>query len=237
MTAYSTYGISGQTYFTPRDKVAGKHPVVLAHGMTGNARSWLNVASWNTSIWTKMMALAGFNMLAASFGDGFGAPSESADMEACRGLCATAFPWCDSSKLVIVGMSMGHMNALGYRRDHPTRVAGILGIMGAVDITAARAADNPAGVRAGTDAAWGVVYPAPLPAPALFMPQAPTLKGIPYRMYGSTADTIALAADAQAFAAAMEGEWIQAGVGAHGDAIMADVPIQGSIDFLRSCGA
>lgn len=237
MTGYSTFGISGVTYFTPNDKEEGKYPVILAHGMGGNARSWLNVGSWHTSVWTKRMALAGFNMVSASFGDGYGAPSESADMEVVRGLCATNFPWCDSSKVVVVGMSMGHMNALGYRRDHPTRVAGILGLMGAVSLETARANDNPAGVRAGLDAAWGVTYPAPLPANAQFQNMAGTLKGIPYRMYGSTADTIAVPADAQTFATAMEGEWIAAGAAAHGDLIMQDVPIQGSIDFLRSCGA
>lgn len=237
MSGYTSKYIAGAVVFTPKRPEAGKYPVLLMHGMGGNARSWLNATSVNAARWTKMMALAGFNMMTVSAGDGFGAPSESADMEVMRNWAATNMPWCDSSKLVIVGMSMGHMNALGYRRDHPTKVAGILGIMGAVDITAARVADNPPGVRAGTDTAWGVVYPAALPADALFMAQAPTLKGIPYRMYGSTADTIALAADAQAFATAMEGEWIAAGAGAHGDAIMADVPIQGSIDFLRSCGA
>lgn len=238
MSGVVIVGESGVTSFRPKRPVAGKYPIVLAHGWQGNSRSWFNVTGWYTSIWTRIMAQAGFSMASFTFGDGFGAPSEAIDMETCRTWFGTNMPWVDNSKVVIVGMSMGNANAWAARRDNPTRVAGILGLMPLSDLPAVRMIpERLAGVNASIDAAWGVAYPAALPAAANFIAQGPTLKGIPYRAYYSTADTVVLPSEVQALAAAVEGEAIAAGTGAHGDAIMASVPTQGCIDFLRSCGA
>lgn len=235
---YHVIGISGFTSFRPKRPVEGRYPVVLAHGWQGNARSWFNLTSWNTLLWTTGLAERGLSMVGASFGDGFGAPSEATDMEFMRTWCGTNMPWCDNSKLVIVGLSMGNYNAWAYRRDNPTRVAGILGLMPGSDLVVTRTPpERLAGVNAAVDAAWGVTYPAALPPAADFLTLAPTLRGIPYRAYYSTADVVVLPAEVQAFAAAMQGEAIAAGAGAHGDAIMASVPIQASYDFLVACGA
>lgn len=238
MTGYKSVHSAGLVAFAPKKPVPGKYPVMLLHGWTGNARSYLSAASPNSAAWSEDMAQAGFSMMAGSLGDGFGAPSETTDIEVFRTWAGTNMPWCDNSKLVLVGLSMGNYNAWGYRRDRPANVAGILGLMPGSDLMNLRSVpERLAGVNASVDAAWGVTYPAALPAGADFIANAATLRGIPYRAYYSTADVVVLPAEVETFRAAMQGESFAAGAGAHGDAIMADVPLAGCIAFLKSCGA
>lgn len=68
-----------------------------------------------------------------------------------------------SAPALLIGVSMGAGTVLRWASLHPTEVAAVAGIIPAVDYQALRVADA-FGARASIDAAWGVVYPAALPA-------------------------------------------------------------------------
>jgi pimeloyl-ACP methyl ester carboxylesterase len=241
MSGYSIDYPAGSLVFKPRRPRPGKYPVLLLHGMGGNARTFNVGANWRHSLYARRLAMAGFTMMSVSLGDGFGAPSETSDMEIMRVWASNNLPWCDPSKMVLLGISMGNMNAWGYRRDYPTRVAGILGIMGTGDINDARVRDPLAGVRTGIDAAWaaygGSAYPAALPAAARLDTMTNTLKGIPSIGFYSTGDTVAPPQKVIDWQTAVGGTSVVAGAGTHGDAIMYDVDVTASKNFLYAAGA
>lgn len=237
MTGYTCDYVTGANVWTPRRPRVGKYPVLALHGMGGNSRTFNNDSSRNTSRFMGRLASRGFTLYSVSLGDGFGAPSEPPDIETMRLWAATNLPWTDPAKLVLIGYSMGGTNAWSYRRDYPTRVGGILGIQTGSDLEDVRTRDPIAGSRAAVDAAWGVVYPAPLPPAGQFPNLAPTLRGIPYLGYYSSGDTAATPAKVQEWAALVQGTAAQAGASGHGDGIFADLPVADVAAFLETCGA
>lgn len=135
--------------------------------------------------------------------------------------------------VLMVTMSQGVNGALNYAIANPTHVAGVVALLPTPDLTSIYTGNPVAGSRAAIEAAWGVTYPAALPAgsdPAL---QTAALTGIPYQGWYATDDPYTSTATQQSFAAAVGGTANSLGALGHTQTAVAAVSIPEVIDWLR----
>lgn len=126
----------------------------------------------------------------------------------------------------MMGVSAGHAVASRWAALNPSKVRSITGAIPVTGIQWCR--DNNAQLQTAIDAAWGVSYPAPLPAgadPFTDPAMVATLKGIPWQGYSSTDDpTASPLANTQAWAAVVGGAAHSLGALGHTDAAIGSVP-------------
>lgn len=103
---------------------------------------------------------------------------------------------------IIIGASHGGLCALRYWYAKPTDVACVIGCIGVVDMDDIRDNDLWA-LRADIDAAWGVTYPAALPAGANPADNTSFYVGKPIQWWYSSDDTVARPGPVETFAAAV----------------------------------
>lgn len=116
------------------------------------------------------------------------------------------------TKALLVGESMGALAALRYAGKNPANVAGVLGLLPAIDLVGLYTT-NAFGAGTTIAAAWNVTYPAALPTRADIYGgnTGPNIlaAGIPVRFLYDGADTAALPTITRAFAAASGAQAIQ----------------------------
>lgn len=140
--------------------------------------------------------------------------------------------------VVGVGISMGHNTLANYARAHPTKLLRLAGIAPLCDLDAIRNG-NIGGYRASIDAAWGVTYPAALPARANPTNNVATIVsgGLTERLYYSTADTTITPGTVSAYtthAPAQITKHVISTTLDHGDALFGQVPLNDLLGFLGS---
>lgn len=189
----------------PRVQRPNRYPVVLCHGAQGSTLNATQPAALPGQF-TLAEALwaTGVSGINADWGGAstWGNDTTVTRVEAGRVLMGSY--GCDNSKVVLVGISMGFLTAMSYARAHPTRVAGLVGVVpvtNPVDIYS----NNRNGFRTEIGTAWGVTYPTPLPTRANPSDAAnlAITAGLPCRLYYSTADTICLPSLLDSFASAL----------------------------------
>lgn len=119
--------------------------------------------------------------------------------------------------VVLIGASMGGCAALSWAAANPADTAGVVGIIPAVDLEAIRVSSGT--LRPSIDAAYGVVYPAALPAGASPAGNNP---GVPTQLWYATDD--AVSENVPAYAATVGAELHGLGALGHSDAAVAAVP-------------
>lgn len=107
--------------------------------------------------------------------------------------------------VVLVGASMGAAVAVNYAAAHPSNVACMVLILPVVDLQDIRVNDR-GGYRSSIDSAWGVTYPAALPAGANPTGHAASVAGIPTQVWYAPDDAVCTAATVEAFATATDAE-------------------------------
>lgn len=126
--------------------------------------------------------------------------------------------WASTGPAVLIGTSMGATAALNYAADNPGDVACVIGLIPAIDLQAIRVADT-GGARAAIDTAYGVTYPAALPAGS--DPAARTLE-LDLPIWLATASDDAVSVNAATFATATGATHVDVGALGHdNDAIAA----------------
>lgn len=237
----SSFGLSRITsgandvVHTPRTPINGRRVVIACHGYLGTARVFLDdPPSPNLGKFTRNLAALGFLIVSVDVGNTWGNATASARIEQARSFAATK--GAASDKVVLLGVSMGHLTAMSYRRDFPTKVAGVVGIMPACDLNDLRN-NNRASSQASIDTAWSVVSPAPLPASADPTSNVNVLQGIPWTAFYSTGDTVVLPATVTYFSDLMGGSTVISGSADHGDAIIPAVSLTAVANALSSLGA
>jgi hypothetical protein len=131
----------------------------------------------------------------------------------------------------LVGASMGHDNAIQYANAHLANVACIAGIIGLCDVGNLYST-NALAQAASIAAAWGVTYPAALPAGAEIKGLAAGLRGLPWQMWCSDGDTVIPIATVQAFGAAIGGPVHITNHGDHGEASIDATPTDDLVKFM-----
>lgn len=179
----------------PRDDGVGKPLVVAIHSAGGSAGSYKNTATSPGIFRIFNMLSDTYAVIATDFG---GVATWGSDVVLTRfdsilTWAAANLPGVDVSKVYIWAQSMGNWNALRCAADRRSRVRSIVANVPVCDINDIRNR-NVIGARAPIDAAWGVAYPAALPARAdlLARAQAGELSGLPWLGLISSGDTVCL---------------------------------------------
>lgn len=240
MTGYAvtTINLAGDavSVFKPRT-YRGGYGVILAHG-AGAPFEFTDLAAQPASVkLAAAIASAGIPCIAGPFGsDAWGNDTAQAKMEAARLELPNHVPGLVTSKILLLGVSMGAGAVARYSINNPSLVAGVVGIIPAFDY-AYEWANVPA-VRASMGAAWGVTYPTPLPVGADNLTNCAAAVGIPLLAGYSTADTTVPAAGVIAYTDAVGGTKLVISTTLdHSDALVALMPAATVIQFLSTNGA
>ncbi len=118
---------------------------------------------------------------------------------------------CASDKVILIGASMGMLSISRYAMEHPTKVAGMVGLIPAIDIEDLRTRDA-LGTRSMINTAWSLPVgsyiggsdqtPVPTRGKPLDSANLAAVAAIPTPLWGASDDTVATAAAVAAYAAA-----------------------------------
>lgn len=140
---------------------------------------------------------------------------------------------CSSTVCVVGGASMGGLNSINYAIANPAKVSAIFGVIPVCNLTNWYVSNRGGGSnQAYIAGAWGITYPAALPANADPMLNLASIMGKPYRNYTASDDAFALASEAQALADALGGQHLDLGALGHTEAAIASVPASDLAGFL-----
>jgi pimeloyl-ACP methyl ester carboxylesterase len=233
--------VNGQlySYQTPRlRKSVGLRPVMYLHGATGTAVEMTGSSGlYAARQYAYAMTDLGYSVVSVTC-------TELWNNATCQARIAAGLAWaraelgCSDDPAILIGGSMGANNALGWAADHPADVACIVGVIPLLSLQYARVA-NPLmpgyNARASIDAAWGVTYPAALPAGADPWDEQATLATIPIQLWYASNDTVT--SDIGTFAANTGADVHDVGALGHTAAAMAAVDIEAMQDFITDAVA
>lgn len=128
---------------------------------------------------------------------------------------------------VLIGASMGAAAALSWANTHTSDVACVIGIIPAVDLEAIRTA-NTGSLRAPIDTAYGVTYPAALPAGSNPVDMT-NLDSIPVQLWTASDDAVS----ANAATGLPNAEIHNVGALGHTDAAVAAVDVETVATFIQ----
>lgn len=198
--------------FAPRHTITSRRAFVYAHGASGSGMQAMDgQAQAGVTRVCAALARAGFVGLSGDFG---GATTFANDtfLTAMEGGINTllASGQCASDKVILVGASMGMMLASRYAMEHPTKVAGMIGLIPGIDIEDIRTRDALAS-RAMINTGWGLPVgsyiggadqtPVPTRGKPLDSANLSAVAAIPTHLFYSTADTVATSAAVDTYAA------------------------------------
>lgn len=101
---------------------------------------------------------------------------------------------------LLVGCSMGFMDLMAWARTHQAKVAGVIGITPATNLSEARAS-NRTGHQAAIDAAYGGLYDPVVHGPTHDPMQYAAQLNFPIQLFAAADDAVTLLTDVQNFAA------------------------------------
>lgn len=251
MSGYTmTYKV-GRIQATETDQVwiptarrgSDKYGVVLLHGATA-PNQFADHTRWGSARIPARLAEAGIPCIAGQMGgDTYANDTALARVDAAITQLATLAD-IPSSKVHLIGVSMGAAVGVRYAATNPTKVASFTGIIPLSSIINTYT-NNVAGLRAAIGTAWGVTYPTELPVGADLVTLAATVSAaeIPSRLYYSDPDTSVPVADVTALGTAL-GATIVAGTAlGHTEAGINDIGMttlsewSGLVTFLQDNGA
>jgi len=173
---------------------ASKYGVMALHGAT--TQDEFAVADrWKSAKIAAHVAMAGIPVVAGRMsGDSFANDFAMTDMTNALPFLATS--GCDTSKVHLIGFSMGMTLAIRWAAANLSKVASIQGVIPATSIDRIYQT-NAGGLRASVGTAWGVTYPTALPAGAILTSAYSAIagSGIPVRLHYTSSDTTILPAD------------------------------------------
>lgn len=202
--------------FTPNpQRPAGKYGAVLLHGSSAPIQYGV-VNSWASGALAGLIAKEGIPCIAAEMsGQAFGNAAAMTDITNAITYMGAQLG-TPTTKAHLIGISMGAYTGLRYAITNPTKVASFTGIIPLCDLDYIYQ-NNVAGLRAQIGTAWGVTYPAALPAGAIISSTAAALAGnIPSRLYYSTVDALIPTAQVTTMGTTIDAEAVVAVDNTHG---------------------
>lgn len=217
--------------------VRGKYGVILCHGLGANDQ-FASQTKAHSPILAASLASAGFACIAGTMaGDSFGNNTSMARMTSAHtALAGVAAGTFNGTKVHLVAISMGACLAIRWAKENPDKVASITLLIPTASIINTYNG-NVGGLRASIEAAWGVAFPASLPADADLVAHAAVIKaaGIPARIYYSDTDAVIPVADINALATAMGAEKFSADPlnFGHSEATIGEIGLYSSVEGKR----
>jgi dienelactone hydrolase len=194
--------------FLPR-KIRGssKYGVLLLHG-AGAPDQFIHPARPGSAEIPMRLAAVGIPCLAGTMsGDGFANPETVGDVGTAITYLSSA-AGVPSTKVHIVGISMGGALGMKYAQTNPSKVASFTGIIPLCDINDIYV-NNKGGLQAAIGTAWGVTYPTALPAGANLYTNAASMASVPSRLYYSDADALITPSSVTTMGTAMGAQLVQ----------------------------
>lgn len=219
-------------------------PIILLHGATA-PNNFAQADRWASSRMAARLAMAGYPCISGHMGgDSFANDTSMTRVDQALAEISDA-TGCSSTQCHLIGCSMGAGVAVRWAAENPTKALSVTGLIPMANIDALYQA-NTLGLRASIGLAWGVVYPAALPADANLLTHGAVIgtNEIPTRFYYDDADAAINPVDVLALAAACEAETFEVppDLGHTESTINAIASIGGSdwsglIDWLQSIAA
>lgn len=183
--------------FVPRTVRPNSAPVLLFHGQMRTAIDWTDTASWpGSSKLANAFASLGLVTIAAYWsGPVWGNATFRSEVEAARTVATSL--GANGQKIVVVGASMGALEALVIASHTPDEVACGVALIPAVDLDYFRDNDVPVGARSNINTAYGLIAgstSASVPLPSDANPFADVNANkitSPFKFYGSSSDATA----------------------------------------------
>ena len=138
-----------------------------------------------------------------------------------------------SAPAVLIGASQGGLAALSWAMNNPADTACVVGLIGAVDLNDIRD-DDDAGQRAAIDAAYGVTYPAALPAGVNPAGRASEFTTIPTQWWYANNDALVDSPTVTTFAATAGTDLHDLGALGHTDAAILAVDLDNLAEFVAA---
>ena len=201
--------------------------VVACHGagITVTAAGWLEVSELYI---VEALAAAGYPVVIPTLTDLWGNATATNRV-------ADAITWGranlggNNDPVVGLGGSAGMISVLHAHDITPMACA--VGIIPALDMENLRDTDA-VGVRSEIDTAWGVTYPAALPAGANPAENTSNYTDLPMQLHYSTTDAVTLPISTTDFATATGAELVDLGTNGHTEASVAAVDHDAVVDFV-----
>lgn len=177
-----------------------KYGVVLCHGANAHYQ-FADVSRWGSVPLASRLAEAGIPCVAGAFGNNAFANDTAMSRIDAAITYLNAKAGVPTSKVHLIGFSMGGGTAFRYAQLNPTKAASVTGIMPMCDIDYLYQG-NLGGLRADIGTAWGVTYPDPLPAGANLYTNAANMASVPSMLLYSDADAFITVSSVTAMASA-----------------------------------
>lgn len=183
-----TTGVKGDVVATPRIQKA-RPPIIYCHSSAIDGSEALGVGTLvAVRTITEALVAAGYTVGAPSLAALWGnATAKSRITDALTWLRANTL--CTDDPAILIGTSMGATSALSWAVDNRSDTAGMIGVIPAVDVQQLRV-DNPNGLRTSIDAAYGVTYPAALPAGS--NPKDMNFTSLPIQLWTASDDPVSV---------------------------------------------
>lgn len=216
--------------YTP-DQRAGRNPVIYIHGQAATGLQAAGVGLTSIPAILDALRLHLFTPLGVTL------PLDHFGNAAAQSAIAAAIAWSNSNlgtsgKAVLIASSSGAGAALVYAADHPTGVACVEAFIPALDYQYLRVNDVGPGLRAASDAAYSIIYPALVPAGYDPATRTADLVSVPHQLWVDPAD--AVSANYASFAAATGADLHATLSGGHGDASIAQIDISAMVAYVEA---
>lgn len=230
MTGRATAGVL-DAVAAPRHRV-GRPPVIHLNGVNGNGAQPWTVNGGMLAI-IKALVANGFVVISPTVSAFWGNAAGEQRVDDALAWARAEFG-CSDEPGITLGASHGAGSSLRYMMNHPDHVACAVTIIPAGDFQALRDTDPLAlGLRASIDTAYGVVYPAALPAGTNPADRAADLAGKPIQMWKASDDPVSVNMDT--FCAQLSDcELHNVGATGHTETSIAAVPPQAVVDFVQA---
>lgn len=194
-TGNVTVGESEMLFLPSKPRPAGKFGVILLHGSGADYAMFADSPHWASTQIPAFLARAGIPSLSIQMGGNtYANDTAMTAITAAIAYLASA-AGVPSTKVCLLGISMGGGTAMRYASLNPSKVAAVAGLIPQSNIIR-NYEENTIGLRAGIGTAWGVTYPTPLPSGADLVALAPAMNGVvPSTLWYDDADTVILPAD------------------------------------------
>lgn len=161
-TAHRGRFTAGQYDFTARQPLLSaehKNPIIVCHGAGGTALD--TSIDYFARVWRQLVMKDDMVVVASTQSQTYGNATSDARVTAALSYARNTLN--ANGPAVLFGASMGFNTAVKYALEHPAEVGCIIGLIPLIDLQANRVS-NTLSLRANIDTAWGVTYPAALPA-------------------------------------------------------------------------
>lgn len=229
-TGRATLG-QNDSFLTPRVRNSNV-PVAYLHGAGSDASE--AVGNLTPAVRTVLyeVAASGYTITSPSMPQTWGNPTSISRINDVISWNRTGLG-SNSDPVVLIGASHGGACALRYISENPGDVACAVIIIPAVDMEEIRTTDA-LGLRDDIDAAWGVTYPAALPAGVNPAQNTADYLGVPLQIWYADNDAVCSASSITTFGAATGAEMHSVGNLGHSNAAIAAVDTSQVVAFIAA---